>query len=501
VSSAVTSEVAKPRATEPSVLRVATGDLGALAVPELLDRIRALVARGARPVTLYGRPGEDAVVLTAVLLHEKCLHALRSRLGRGEGYPSLTKEIPAFHMFEREIFEQHGITPRDHPWLKPVRLSGDHQQKFDSYPFFNLEGKEVHEVGVGPIHAGVIEPGHFRFMCYGEMVHHLEIQLGYQHRGVEPRLLERPPKLLAPLVESIAGDSSVAYALAYGRAIESLAKTELDPRVELVRGVALELERIAMHLVGLSGLATDIGFLPGSTTYGRLRTAIINASMRICGSRFGRSWVRPGGVRFGLPARLIETTRKTLHDFKRDIDLVNDLMFSAATVQHRLRGTGVVTPETAREIGLVGMAARASGLPVDTRVELPGGALGRFPVASVVETTGDCWARARVRAREIDESFAWIQKVLASASDIEPPSSGVGELEPETLVVSVVEGWRGEVVHCLETNKTGGLLHYKVQDPSLRNWFGLALAVRDNGVSDFPICNKSFDLSYCGNDL
>jgi Ni,Fe-hydrogenase III large subunit len=483
-------------------LAVRVRDLPPIPIADFLEKVRAQVASGERPLALYGRPDEGAVILTAVLAREpeKTLHVLRTSVPPHSAYPSLTKDLAAFHIFEREIFEQHGITPRDHPWLKPVRFSGERQEKFSTYPFWKLEGKEVHEVGVGPIHAGVIEPGHFRFMCYGETVHHLEIALGYQHRGVEELLLKRNVKLLAPLVESIAGDSSVAYALAYSRALEALARVELVPSVELVRGIALELERIAMHLVGLAGLTTDIGFLTGSATYGRLRTAIINASMRVCGSRFGRSWVRPGGVRFGLDSALVETLRKILADFKRDLDTVNDCTFSAWTVKHRLRGTGIVSRESALEIGLVGMAARASGVSIDTRVQLPHGVHERIPVEAVVEETGDCWARARVRAREIDASLAWIARALETPG-LEARAVPVGELEPNTLVVSIVEGWRGEIVHCLETNDAGALRHYKVQDPSLRNWFGLALALRGNGISDFPICNKSFDLSYCGNDL
>ncbi len=478
----------------PPVVRVSLRDVPALPVAAFLDGVRGLIAAGARPVALHGRRSGGDVVLTGVLADASGPRILRGSIAAGGAYPSLSKDLPAFHIFERELHEQCGVTPRDHPWLKPVRLN------MDAYPFYKLEGKEVHEVGVGPVHAGVIEPGHFRFMCYGETVHHLEVQLGYQHRGVEELLLRRRPALLGPLVESIAGDSSVAYGLAYSRAIEALARTEVEPAAETVRGVALELERIAMHLVGLAGLATDIGFLPGSTTYGRLRTAIINASMRICGSRFGRSWVRPGGVRFALTGALVESTRKTLADFERDLDLVNDLTFSARSVQHRLKGTGVVTPAQALEVGLVGMAARASGVGIDTRVQLAGGLHERLPIAMHVEPSGDCWARARIRAREIDESLAWIEKALGGG-ELVPAERSVTALEPDALAVSVVEGWRGEVVHSLETDSSGALVHYKVQDPSLRNWFGLALAVRNNGVSDFPICNKSFDLSYCGQDL
>jgi Ni,Fe-hydrogenase III large subunit len=252
-----------------------------------------------------------------------------------------------------------------------------------------VRGQEVHEVGVGPIHASVIEPGHFRFMCHGEQVHHLEIQLGYQHRGVETLLLRRPPLALTSLVESIAGDTSIAYAWGYCAAIEALSGVQVSMESDLVRGIALELERIAMHLVSLTGMASDIAFLQGGATYGRLRTAIINAMMRICGSRFGRGWLRPGGVRFGITDELRGDLLATLSAFARDMAQVNDLVLSARSVRFRFQGVGVVDRKTAEEIGLVGLAARASGVPLDTRTTLPGRLHADHPVTALTEETGD----------------------------------------------------------------------------------------------------------------
>lgn len=226
----------------------------------------------------------------------------------------------------------------------------------DDYPFYRLEGKEVHEVGVGPIHAGVIEPGHFRFMCHGETVHHLEIQLGYQHRGAESLLVKSPPRKLPPLVESIAGDTAVANVVAYCRAWESLCGVPYRSEVEAIRGVAVELERVAMHLVGVGGLATDVAFLPGSSTYGRLRTSVINLSMRLCGSRFGRGWFRPGQLRFPFGAKQKADIRETIRFVQRDIATINDLFLKSRSVRHRLEKTGSVPMPLARDIGLVGLA-------------------------------------------------------------------------------------------------------------------------------------------------
>ncbi|MBK9752198.1 MAG: hydrogenase [Nannocystis sp.] len=466
---------------------------------ELWHRVTA----GAQLITYYARPGDEAneLVLTAALLGPDGLQLLRGAAHRDHPLFAITRNLPAFHVFEREIHEQHGIGFKRHPWLKPVRFEGKNLGRMNDYAFFHIEGKEVHEVNVGPIHAGVIEPGAFRFSCHGEVVYHLEIHNGYQHRGVERLLLERPLAHLPALVERIAGDSSIAYAWAHASAIEALAGVTVDPTVELNRAVGLELERIAMHLVGLSGLTTDIGFLQGSSTYGRIRTAAINASMRVCGSRFGRDWLRPGGVRAPITPALVDDLQKVLTQLSREIGECNALSCESKTVQHRFKTTGVVTREQAAGIGLVGMHARACGIDMDMRCLLPGAAFSARPVRSVVEPTGDCWARFVLRIREIDESVRWLQELLASNTDLTRTRVPIGPLAPDSLALAVVEGWRGPIVHAIETDAAGRLRHYKVQDPSLQNWFGLALAVRNNEISDFPICNKSFDLSYAGTDL
>ena len=462
------------------------------------------LAAGARLHALFGRCAGDDVVATAVLQRPGSgLQLLRTHARRGDHYPALTARFAAAQMPERELWEQTALVPDGHPWLKPVRFEGDRQQRLDDYPFFTMRGREVHEVGVGPVHASVIEPGHFRFMCHGERVAHLEIQLGYQHRGVESLLLRRPPLALASTIESIAGDSSIAYAWGYCSAVEALCGLPVQPGVERVRGVALELERVAMHLVALNGLATDIAFLQGGATYGRLRTAIINATQRLCGNRFGRGWLRPGGLRHALDPEQRAGLRQTLDAFGRDFRQVNDLMCSARSVRSRLQGTGVVGTRAALDLGLVGLAARASGVAVDARTDLPGELYADQPIETHTEASGDCWARLVLRMREVDSSLRWLDRVL-SAAEAEwgtAPPRPCGPLRPDSLCITLCEGFRGPVLQALETGPGGLLLQHKVQDPSLFNWFGLAQAVRENEISDFPICNKSFDLSYCGHDL
>ncbi|HVY29881.1 MAG TPA: hypothetical protein VHB79_25150 [Polyangiaceae bacterium] len=314
-------------------------------------------------------------------------------------------------------------------------------------------------------------------------------------------MLERDPLQLTPLVETIAGDTSVGHAWAYCAAVEALTDCKLDDEVEFARALMLELERVAMHLAALSGLAADIAFLQGATTYGRLRTTAINASMRLCGSRFGRSALRPGGVRLRPPESTLEGLFESLKLLQRDLEPMRDLFLSARTVQHRLKGVGVLSAQRAQELGMVGLAARASDVAIDTRSAPRGGAYQLEPLAPVVHPDGDCWARACVRIGELEASLDWLERVIRRHAKWDQPRRAPGRLAPNQLAVTLIEGFRGEVMHCVETNDQGRLLHYKVQDPSLRNWMGLALAVRGNEISDFPICNKSFDLSYCGHDL
>ena len=486
------------------VQRTALADLRVLEPKAWRDDLRSQLHDGKRVVTMYGRrQGEHAVITSVLQAADRSLRVTRTTVTAQFGYHELTSEFPALHSFERELHEQTGVRIAAHPWLKPIRYEGRAQADMNAYPFYVVEGKEVHEVAVGPIHAGVIEPGSFRFMCLGEQVHHLEIHLGYQHRGVERLLLTGDPLKKTPLVETIAGDTSIAHAWAHSAALESLTDCEVDLEVEVARAVALELERIAMHLAGLAGLAADIGFLQGATTYGRLRTTAINTTMRMCGSRFGRGALRPGGVTMNVGPEFAAELRANLELLRHDLAIIDDCFVSAQTVQHRLRGVGVVTRAQAASLGLVGMAARASGVPIDAREGMKGGAYAELPltVPIAAATDGDCWSRAHLRIVEIGASLAWVTAMIAKFPEWNRPRKTPGPVQANQLVVSVIEGWRGEVVHCLETGEAAELVHYKVQDPSLRNWMGLAMAVRENEISDFPICNKSFDLSYCGNDL
>lgn len=422
---------------------------------------------------------------------------------------SLTRDHFPMHIYEREIGENYGVSFTGHPWLKPVRFAhdrADQNLKLNDYPFYHIESDELHEVGVGPIHAGVIEPGHFRFICNGEMVLHLEIQLGWQHRGIETLMLSKPRLLQrALLAESIAGDTAVGHALAFTGAMESLAGIKTDTPLALQRAIALELERIAIHTGDLSEMCVDVAYQLGSAAFGALRTPIINFTQNWCGNRLGKSLIRTGGSHFPLTAPLIDVLRKLLHDFEWRFREVADRTFFLPSVLSRFENIGTITLTQAKLTGAVGMAARMAGLPRDIRKTHPFAGYTQVNVQTPTQSTGDVFARGIQRVEETCQSIDLIKKMLDVLPIYEDCPKPIAEqqlkLSPDRLVVSLTEGWRGEICHVALTDTQGGLRHYKIKDPSMHNWMVLALALRDLEISDFPINNKSFNLSYCGFDL
>jgi len=490
------------------------GDIPVLTVAQFRDTVATEVDRGARLAALFGVPAGDATTRLLALLadgHSGELAVVSTTVG--ESYPALTPDCPPAHGFEREIAEQCGVVPTGHPWLKPVRFQPLRPGCRDAWgrpsgtrvepavgPFFTVEGEEIHEVAVGPVHAGVIEPGHFRFQCHGEEVLHLEIALGFQHRGVEAAFVRQPATRAIHYAETLAGDTSIGHVTAHCQAIEALAGARVSARAEAIRGIALELERLANHTGDLGALAGDVGYLPTASYCGRLRGDFLNLSALLCGSRFGRGLVRPGGVVFDLEANRAKELLERLEHTFRDVSGAVGLLWESASVMARFEATGALTRETAVDLGLVGVAARATGLDRDARFEFPSGIyrLAHIPVSTW--TSGDVFSRAWVRWLEIGRSVDFIREQVSAlpggALRVAP-----GALAPARLAVSLVEGWRGEICHVALTDEAGGLSHYKVVDPSFHNWQGLAMALRHQDISDFPLCNKSFNLSYCGHDL
>ena len=496
---------------------VPRADLPDLAWTELEEAVLDGVALGLRVVAFFGAPEGNALRLHLVLADDASSEvALGTTALLDEAFPSLTPRCPQLHLFEREIAEQYGVRPVGHPRPGPVRFAPpfsvgnaalrDGARAAAGRPlpgvldFYRVEGEEVHEVGVGPVHAGVIEPGHFRFQCHGEEVFHLEIALGYQHRGVERALLGGPDRRTMAYLETAAGDTSIGHVTAGCELLEALAGAPATARGAALRGVGLELERLANHVGGLGALAGDVGFLPTASYCGRLRGDFLNLTAEICGSRFGRGLVRPGGAAFDIDEAMTAELLARLERAYDDSRAAIELLWGAPSVMERFEGTGIVPRGVAVELGLVGPAARASGLDRDARRDHPSGIYRFHHVPVAIAETGDVFARAYVRWLEIQRSVTFVRDQLA-AMPRGPVRRQVGALAPSRLAVSLVEGWRGEICHVAITGADGRFERYKVVDPSFHDWSALAWALRGGQISDFPLCNKSFDLSYCGHDL
>jgi len=503
-------------------------DCPVLPIEQFRQEVLDGIAAGGRLAAFFAYPGTSgALRLLAALARTDQGDVAVVSAEVGPQYAAITPDCPQAHLFEREIFEQWNIVPLGHPWLKPVRFptpqtcgggKGDSPhlceapggpfRQMGTVPFsscgatdfFQMAGEEVHEVAVGPVHAGIIEPGHFRFQCHGETVYHLEISLGYQHRGVERAMLGGPNSRTIHYAETLAGDSTAGHAAAYCRAVEAIGATRVPARGQFLRGVALELERVANHIGDLGALAGDAGFLPTMSYCGRIRGDVLNMTALLCGNRFGRGMVRPGGVAFDVDARIVEQLRRRLDSATRDAHSAVELLWNTPSVMARFDGVGMVPLDLCDQLGLVGVAARASGAACDVRRDFPYGVYRFAHIPVSTWHTGDVFARAYVRWLEVQRSLAFIGEQLDALPEGHVLESA-GPLAADRAVVTLIEGWRGEICHIAMTGHDGRFTAYKVVDPSFHNWFGLAMALRNQQISDFPLCNKSFNLSYCGHDL
>ncbi|GFE56666.1 NADH-quinone oxidoreductase subunit C [Geobacter sp. AOG1] len=481
---------------------------------QFLQSILDATGHGWRVVSYFGIPARAEIPLVCVLADkvESRLAVVRT-VADDNRFPSIASLCPQVQLFEREIAEQCGLLFDDHPWFKPVRFHHPFLAGRDAWnrpageplrvgvmDYFQVAGDEVHEVAVGPVHAGIIEPGHFRFQCHGEEVFHLEISLGYQHRGIEADLLGGPHPRTLQHMETAAGDTTIGHGQAHCMIMESLAGVKVPPRAEVLRGIALELERLANHTGDLGAIAGDVGYLPTASFCGRIRGDFLNMTAVLCGSRFGRGLLTPGGTIFDLTSAQRDDLLKRLADARRDLTDAVDLIWSTPSVMGRLEGTGELSQELALELGLVGPAARACGIKRDVRHDHPFGIfrMTHLPVATAFH--GDVCSRTMIRWQEAQKSMDFIEEQLRQL-----PGGGhrtkASPCRGQHLAVALTEGWRGEICHVAITDDSGRFARYKVVDPSFHNWQGLAMALREQQISDFPLCNKSFNLSYCGFDL
>ncbi|NLI10695.1 MAG: hydrogenase [Elusimicrobia bacterium] len=411
--------------------------------------------------------------------------------------PSLTPFYPQLHLFEREISEKTGIIFEGHPLPNPVRYENGLTASSGSY--FKVQGNEIHEVAVGPVHAGVIEPGHFRFQCLGENVFHLQIELGYQHRGIENAVISVDKKRMLPMIETAAGDTSIGHAWTYAKITEALCEVQISKRASFLRGAALELERLANHIGDLGALSGDVAYLPTANFCGRIRGEILNITALLCGNRFGRNFIIPGGVEYDVDDKLIKEIMSRLDSAYEDAVSAISLLWERKTVLDRFEKTGIVSLEKALKLRLVGPAGRASGIDCDLRKIFKSEPYEDFE-SEPLTLNGDVFSRAYIRWMEIKKSYKLIKNWLSRLPQGEITLE-IGPFKKNSFALALTEGWRGEICHVCFTDDKGEISFYKIKDPSFHNWQGLAMALRNAQISDFPLCNKSFNLSYCGHDL
>ena len=483
----------------------------------------ALAASGARLVSLWGSDRRDAdggaLVVSAAYALREGLAWLDLPLGEAAPrYPDLARHFPAALRMQRAAADLLGIeadaAPDRRPWLDhgawpdgllPLRRdaaadpSAQRGQARD-YAFVRVEGDGVHEIPVGPVHAGIIEPGHFRFSIVGEKVLRLEQRLGYTHKGIERRFTEFAPLDAHRLAGRVSGDSTVAFAWAYCMALESAAGVAVPERAAWLRALMLERERVANHLGDLGALGNDAAFAFGLAQFSRLREDWLRLSNEVFGHRLMMDCVQPGGVAVDPASAALVRIRVQCNAIEADVRAIAAIYEEHAGLQDRFMTTGSVAPELAAELGLTGLAGRASGLAADLRCDHPWPPYDSLDVRLATRRDGDVAARVAVRFDEVFESLRLIRALCARTP--RGPAHAALTLPPGAAFgAGWVEGWRGEVFIALETNAGNELRRVHAHDPSWQNWPVLEHAVIGNIVPDFPLINKSFNLSYSGHDL
>ena len=417
--------------------------------------------------------------------------------------------------FEREIRDLFGIEAMGHPdprplvrhafWPKdyfPLRkdavLRDDFEDDGTPFPFAAVGGEGVYEIPVGPVHAGIIEPGHFRFSVIGETVIDLKIRLYFTHKGTEKLFEGRLPLDGVELAERISGDTTVGHSLAYCQALESLAGTEVPARARYLRVVLLEMERLYNHIADFGAIANDTGFAIANAHCSRLRERLLRLNKALTGSRLLRGGVFPGGVRFDPPGGL--DLLSELYSILADFNEIVDISLKNTILTDRLEGTGCLTKQTAIDHGVLGYVARASGVNVDARRDHPFAAYGELDFSVPVYESGDVYARTMMRVEEASQSVALVRQAVKRLAP-GPLANPLGQLPAFKPAFGIAEGWRGTIIHWVMSDDRGQLYRLKIKDPSFVNWPALSFAILKNIVPDFPLCNKSFSLSYSGNDL
>ena len=491
---------------------------------DLADTIRTFATAGLPLLTVFATDDRRAhgtfrIQYVFGVPRESTTIVIRLDLVGAETFPSVAGEFPQFALYEREIQSLFGLKPLGHPdprsfllheenwpaghyplhkdFAWDTRLSDQHSGE---YRFNRVDGEGVYEIPVGPVHAGIIEPGHFRFSVLGEEIIALEARLGWVHKGVEKLFEELSLQKKVALAERISGDSAFSHSLCFCEALEMLAGVKAPPRAAHLRLIFAELERLTMHIFDIGNIAGNgTGFSFMSSQGFRMVEELRRLSEKLSDSRFLRGINVPGGISRDLSDGALKDIQEFLKAFRREFEEVMNVADRSASLTGRLKETGVLSLEVARELGAVGIAARSIGISKDVRLDYPYAAYGAVAPKIVLEEAGDVYARFRVRVREVYESI----RLIESAIPMLPQGAVQRDLPPlpkEGIAISAVEGWRGEIVYALVAE--GGVLsRVKPRDPSFINWQLFAHLISPDMVPDFPLINKSLNLSYTGNDL
>lgn len=481
---------------------------------ELPERAKSLLDKGYRVALVAGH--DDGSRLRAVYLFTATGPDRRVEvqvpLSREDPeVPSLAGLSFVAGRFEREMRDLYGIVPTNHPlprrlvrhfhWPRgwfPMLVDAGEPPEFGDvegpFPFTPVEGTGVYEIPVGPVHAGLIEPGHFRFSVVGETILKLKARLWFVHKGIERLFHGRTPEQAIELTERVSGDTAVGHTLAFCQAIEDAHHYTVDPDTRRIRAILLELERLYNHVTDLGALCNDVGHGILHNHAHRVREQLLRINDSVTGHRLLRGAVHPGGV---TVAALPDPDQ--LAAIGSDIAEIVELALGNSVVADRFTGTAVLTRDQAVDLGVLGYVARASGLAVDARHDHPF-LPGQFPRVEHAHTDGDVLSRFLVRAEEIANSI-WLITTLGGTDFAHSAAPPLANLTARTTGVGIVEGWRGTIVHRVELGRTGTLTRVKIVDPSFLNWPALPVAITDTIVPDFPLANKSFNLSYAGNDL
>jgi Ni,Fe-hydrogenase III large subunit/Ni,Fe-hydrogenase III component G len=421
---------------------------------------------------------------------------------------SLSNAVPAVNWQEREIQDLFGIKLEGHPNPRRCALHDDWpevhplRKDFDLrtvLPAFQGERHKFRKVPVGPVHAGIIEPGHFLFSVAGEPVLYLQIRLFYTHKATEKLFENIPVTHGVQLAQSISGDSGFAHAVAFCHAVERAANVEVPPRACALRTLCLELERLYNHIADIGAIATDVAFAVANAHAMRLKERILRANEQLTGNRLLRGMACLGGVRTDWDASQLSALSRLAAELRPEFNSLVDLIRESSSTRDRLETTGVLKPATARDLGVVGIAGRASGLDRDLRRDVPHAAYDRVQFSVPVYQEGDVLRRMQVRIDEVRQSLSIIEQLVAKMPE-GPVQVKLLLLPPNTVALGYVEGWRGEIYHWIRTAPNNRLARCKIKDPSLQNWPALSEAILGNIIPDFPVINKSFNLSYSGTD-